>query len=612
MAMVFLTDRKLDNNQKQHNIKDTNLTLIPKSEEKKITLKAKPPFNIQGIGHQDFSILNDNPGPGTYNLEVDFIKPQINSNLNLHFLTKCPRFINNNNEREDSPGPGSYNLSDKPLLKKRLFNRPNSNFDKYNINSYSYIPSIPTKKQSMGYLENEEGELIQTISPPCEKYLNNNNGDKNYTINQDKNVMHSKGKNPIVKWNRMSAKNISLIKRDKSLINNINNMSINANKNSSKNESIGDMSKISKLETDISFIKNSKEKKKYEHRMIKMKDLMNDYKKKLNLSRFTVSKKEEIEPLDIERELEFLNYAENHKNNLKGLLYPINFNLIRYQSKPEKYQFFGSSVERGINKLPMTDRLLNPGPGTYFHDTLKNFKIKDKNKNKIKSTFSKSKRLEMILNKSSSIGPGSYNIENNDSYNKKKSFNKCGSFSCEKRFSNMLNDNSYSLNKKYIFPGPGDYDTVDLWKKNLKNEFYKQTFVNAEKEIKKRINQKLKEKKPDFNEYQNPGFINLIQTKVYSKINPYTSENTPFMSRSGRFTNIKECENNTNIGPGSYEVRQNLGNLYQNNINNAPFNSNQEKNICFSNNSNSSVSPLEYQKDSYFDWNKKSFNVMFV
>ena len=608
--MVFLTERKLDNNTKQHYIKDTNITLMPKSEEKKINLKTKPPFNIQGIGHQDFNIVNDNPGPGTYNLEVDFIKPQINSNLNLHFLTKCPRFINNNIEREESPGPGSYNLNDKPLFRKRLFNRPNSNFDKYNINSYSYIPSIPTKKQSKGYFENEDGDLIQTISPPCEKYLNNNNGNKNYSINQDKDVMHSKGTNPIVKCNRMSAKNIGLIKRNKSLINNINDMSINGNKNSSKNESIKDMSKISKLETDISFIKNSKGKKKYEHKMIKMKDLMNDYKKKLNFSHFTISKKEEMEPLDIERELEFLNYAENRKNNSKGILYPLNFNLIRYQSKPEKYQFFGSSVERGINKLPMTDRLLNPGPGTYFHDTLKNFKLKDKNK--IKSTFSKSKRLEMILNKSSSIGPGSYNIEKNDLYNKKKSFNKCGSFSCEKRFSNMLNDNSYSLNKKYISPGPGDYDTVDLWKKYLKKEFYKQTFVNAEKENKKLINQKIIEKKPDFNEYQNPEFINLIQTKVYSKINPYTSENTPFMSGLGRFTNNKESEKNTNIGPGSYEVRQNFGNLYQNNINNAPFNSNQEKNLYFSNNSNSSVSPLQYQKDSYFDWNKKSFNVMFV
>jgi len=50
-------------------------------------------------------------------------QPQINSNLNLHFLTKCPRFINNNIEREESPGPGSYNLNDKPLFRKRLFNK---------------------------------------------------------------------------------------------------------------------------------------------------------------------------------------------------------------------------------------------------------------------------------------------------------------------------------------------------------------------------------------------------------------------------------------------------------------------------------------------------------
>ena len=123
---------------------------------------------------------------------------------------------------------------------------------------------------------------------------------------------------------------------------------------------------------------------------------------------------------------------------------------------------------------------------------------------------------------------------------------------------------------------------------------------------------KIKEQKPDFNNYQNFKMINLIQTKVNSKINPYTSENIPFMSGIGRFTMNKEIRISKNRGPGSYEIIKNYDNSFNKKLNNAPFNSTQEKKISYLNRSNSCVSPADYQKNSYFEWNKKSFNVMFV
>ena len=255
----------------------------------------------------------------------------------------------------------------------------------------------------------------------------------------------------------------------------------------------------------------------------------------------------------------------------------------------------------------MTDRLLYPGPGSYFNEKLKNFKLN--NKNKINSTFSKSKRLEPFLYKSSSLGPGAYNILKNDII-KKKSFSNFGSFSCEKRFPDKEKERDENLNNNY--PGPGNYDSCNLWKKELKKEIKKQVFVNAEQELIKFNNKQLKEKMPDFNIYQNQGFINNIQTKIKSKINPYTSHISPFLSGRGRFSINKEAENNSHIGPGTYELSKNFVKSTQNNKNIAPFNTNAEKKLTYLNRANSCVSPGEYIKESYFNWNKKSFNIMFA
>ena len=184
MAMVFLTDRKINYNTKKYdNPFNNNLHLIQKIEEEKIIQQNKTPFNTQGKGHQNFNnILNNNPGPGAYNLENDIIKPQKNSNQNLNFLTNSPRF--NKIDLEDNPGPGSYNLYEKPLIKKRLLKRPNSNTSfKYNTNSITNISTIPAKRQLFGYLENEDGELVQAIDPLFEDCFS---GEKNNSVGPDR------------------------------------------------------------------------------------------------------------------------------------------------------------------------------------------------------------------------------------------------------------------------------------------------------------------------------------------------------------------------------------------------------------------------------------------
>ena len=617
MAMVFLTDRKMNSSyntqdssfQKQNNMNlSQSIKNIDSSINKEnIISRIKAPFNSQAKGHQFVKDINNYPGPGSYNLESDIIKPQLNASENMNFMANTPRFKNDNKLIGNNPGPGSYNINrgDKPLFQRRILhhmNSKNKSNNNYKYNSINSVSSIPSKNHNYGYLENEEGELIQAIVPMGENYFS---GEKNNSVGPGRYYIYFQEKNPIVKWNRMSARNLSF-SPDKNT----------SNKSKNKNESVYSInSDLSKVETDISFA--NKKENKFEYKKFKTKNLMDKYKKNLNssiINNHSNKKKEEADNIDIEKELEFLNSYEikNTKNIYPPLL---NYNQMRYQIKPPEQQFFGSTVERGITHIPFNEKLLYPGPGSYFHQTFRDFE-KRKNLKKNISTFAKSKRTDFILKKSTSaLGPGSYNITKIDSY-KKKSFNKFGNFSSEKRFPDIYkNYDDKGKNTADDSPGPGNYEIGNLWKKNLEKKQKKLIFVNVEREMKKHLEKKKKESKPDFNSYQNQKMINLIQTKINSKINPYSSKHNPFLSGLGRFKIENEQDLRTNVGPGRYNLSKNLGKDYSKSTIIAPFNSNQEKDKGYGsyiNENNVLVSPQEYQQDSYFDWNKKSFNIMFV
>ena len=264
--------------------------------------------------------------------------------------------------------------------------------------------------------------------------------------------------------------------------------------------------------------------------------------------------------------------------------------------------------------MRFTEKILYPGPGAYFNQTLKNFESRKKLK-KNNSTFAKSKRPDLFTKKSASdLGPGAYNITKIDPY-KKKSFNKFGNFSCEKRFPVVSKDSDNNNNNIDSTPGPGNYEIGNLWKKELEKKKKQTIFVNVEKDIKKNKDKKLKEANPDFNKYQNSKMIDIIQTNIKSKINPYSSKHNPFLSGLGRFKLESESEINPNLGPGRYNISKNILKDFSKSTVVAPFNSSQEKNNShgsYIQKSTSFISPQEYQQDSYFDWNKKSFNIMFV
>ena len=280
--MVFLTDRKLDNsiinnsNNNSSSFKDNAKVSTSQSNmniDNMISIpKIKVPFNSQSKGHIFLEKLNRNPGPGSYNIENNIIKPQLNALENMNFMVSTPRFTNQNKEMQGNPGPGSYNINDKSLFQKKLFNRPISNINKsmvnYKYNSINSVSSIPSKNHNYGYLENEEGELIQAIVPVSEDYFS---GEKNNSVGPGRYYIYYHEKNPIVKWNKMSER--ALDKGEKKL----------------KNESMYSInSDLSKVDTDISFVKNRDKDNKFEYKKFTTKNLMDKYKKNLNASNANV------------------------------------------------------------------------------------------------------------------------------------------------------------------------------------------------------------------------------------------------------------------------------------------------------------------------------------
>ena len=621
--MVFLSERFFSSNTNSN----TENNAINKEEESKEKEKQKQKyFNI--IGHIIYThnnirreltkpsfgtkekdlfnlIKNDTPGPGKYNILKNLKKISANKRKNISFLINSPRFENMNHESEFLPGPGSYNLSDcnvKLLLNKPINHKKFKNLKRNNFGSLNNINSIPVK-QHFGYFEDEEGKLTQIKDLNVEE-TNIEEKEKNNSVKYDKYKIIMKNQNPIVKWDKMSTRNLSP----------------NNNKNENSENIIQNLSKMSELDNDIS-VKNKNNYidifKNYRSKIIpKQLKLLSDIQKK-NKNQDNILYKEGesffIDKDDKNLIKNKISKIKIEKYNEKGNIYPINFSQIKRHPRHKEEFIFGSSLKRDLKDIN-NSQTLSPGPGAYFNDTYKLYFIKRKNiKNRNKKNIDTNKNENQKNNKSVSslslLGPCSYNIIKNTF--DKKSYNSIGSFSNEKRFYDY-SDNKDMKNEENITPGPGQYDFEIKYPKNFKKKIFIQKFVNSEIELKKIRNKRMKKINNDFNNYQSNSIINLIQSKIKRNINPYSSKRNPFLSGQARFS-YKEIKNNKNLGPGKYNIKDDS--LNKNIYNHAAFNSNQPREIYFSNiinNSNEDLSPASYQLNNYYSWDKKSFNIMFI
>ena len=218
MAMVFLSERMRPLNP----ISNKENNIINKEEEEKINESKKIIYNYNRLKKNIIKSLsetnikgkyNDTPGPGTYNIQN--IYTNTHNNKNISFLTNSPRFLNPNSETEFFPGPGSYNLSDnnnKLILKKPIYKIINNYNKLYNssFESSNNINNNPIKLHN-DLIEDEKEKLIQinNTDTNSKKSKTNEKNAKNNLIQPETNKFYMKNKNPMVEWNKMSARNLT-------------------------------------------------------------------------------------------------------------------------------------------------------------------------------------------------------------------------------------------------------------------------------------------------------------------------------------------------------------------------------------------------------------------
>ena len=616
MAMVNLSERPITclipkpEISKESNLKINNeINKSHLEKEKKEEIKQqKYPFNSNSPGHN--LIINKNismtPGPGTYEDVLSLKpKPPVSTLENNLFVSKSPRFQSVNLSEENYPGPGSYNISnifeEKKINKRKKINKqPYNNFSlKFNNCSFGSVSTIPTKEQKFGYLFDENGDLIIAEDPEKDEKFS---GKKNDCVGPGRyNPILLKENNQIVDWGKMSERILKINYIDDY------NQKYNNNKDDIFNFLYDDLSNISKEETESQSILNKKNKsilQKQKNLNFRKQNI--EFRNKLfHKNAITVLKKDKKTEEDEKKEMEDLYKERENKRK-----YPLNFNLLRYHYKPEKFQFFGSSSQRNYLSLINKDQNNNIGPGSYFNNNNNKNITKKLNKSKSQVNYKIDnekikKKIEenLFYRMNPLLGPGSYNLDNSMI---KKSFSNFQGFSSEKRDSIKINE---ELNK--LYPGPGYYSLLEQFddKKMKKNYINKAYYVNLNNSLKKNILGKNEEKKPDFNYYQNNKFLNNLQNNIESRINKYQNKIAPFSSMEKRFNN-EQLLNSCDLGPGKYNIQSFTNQRYSaNNIFKPPFNSSSERDFSVNDNN---IGPGRYDCDNYFNWNKKSFNIRFI
>ena len=299
----------------------------------------------------------------------------------------------------------------------------------------------------------------------------------------------------------------------------------------------------------------------------------------------------------------------------------------KYQliSKKHKKFNFGSNEKRTLNLLNKNTNK-NLGPGAYFKND--NYKKINKNilshfnktqkiisKNYIKKLLDSPKKIDNFFSKtetSPEIGPGKYEFRSQFEKEQKSS-----SGPYEKRFFNIIKKNSL---------GPGEYLPLNNWEKN-NNEIIMNQINNYKNRLKNNNKEEgrdyfiPKNDNPEVGTY-NPQIINSIEYNLIFHNNKISNLNAPFCTSEKKFAH-KYNSTPENLGPGSYlnnlniskkniinkEIKAKYNLLMKDIKKNKKIKALYDKN---KNKINSKIGPGTYNDFNYYDWNKRSFNILYI
>ena len=642
--------------------------------------KIKAPFGIRTKKTyiSDINIKELTPGPGTYEIKTDFIKNKFNTNKTSPddeiseneknkrlFISKKDR-LDKNQYETDVPGPGKY-FPDSNKKKFNIYNTlsKKSNWIKpektinYEPFSTSRILSIPSKGIDFGYEYNKKGVLILSEDPA--KHIKFS-GTKNNSVGPGQYNSETYDKKNtkigILDWNKsISTTHSKKLSEDKknNMSNNLTNLSQyessnyffcnNSTEPTTNNKSLSIVNFNKKNRTKNYFYNGwDMDRKYFEIKFSNNKIYKNDNFAKTinrsNISPFFKTDTKNTKPTET--------YNTNETDSRETDNY-FSTNYFTPKTISENYQFFGSTLSRGImypkvkisnnnkfeknslykNEIDKNEILLNTlNVSSGINSSIKNKNNNSKSENKKHKIIIKKidkgdfiKEISKSLKKehASNLGPGSYDpkylSKNNFSY-------EIGNFgSLERRFpfhKKTNQENGGVLSYLYL-ENWGPKQRTNYKKKVLPQNILKKANEGISKNKMNIFRDKIMEetrKQPPLGTYDVEK-VNTIESKVKKNV-ANASKNSPGFGTSGNRVLFEEQLKKDYTGNDDFiiegkgfiqkEKRQNyvpfLSNTRRDDIDN--FEKDRLTNI-----GGKIGGPGYYKTDSYFDWNKKSYNILF-
>ena len=603
MAMVFKSKKEITELTKKDLEHPGPGDYIPKTVYRRRFFKNKITPKINEI---NFHTNNNNPGPGYYfqneNKTIRDKKNEIISNKittlkktyedeleeknnntfeKLGFNIKSKRF---NMTKDEPPGPGKYFLDINKFYQTNFVNKIKEKYKLRRLNrnkpKLDLIPSIPSKDQQYGFNILKNGDLEHKKPPNFSQTFTGEKGDtvgpSYYDISKYKELYKTSPKWSISnKLNNKDSKSLSStnFSDNSKYLDNTSNLlsSITANKfYLDENKNVKEISKHNISCNSLGSFSNS-----YYLNRLKInegnKDIIKKYKNiDTNFKRIPFFRNEE---------------KEAHKKEMTKLFFKINDNpgpgayfngfknsSFNFKQIPESLQFFGSSAKRF--NYPIKEKTSNK---ENMHEEYKTKKYKEA----LIPFLTSDERFKISKDKALFPSPNDYSPKK---IKKSKSFSNFMNFgSSVARFSEIA-----ELKKKNAFPtpGPGLYNPEKI-----------KSHINTKKiMLTKDYNNKVCIFKNDLN-YD----LNTIAYKNYKKSNLTNLKTNSPLKKSHTNESIKSS-------PGFYYINKEY--KIQQII--PPFHSSANRTLTFHSFLKNRVGPGQYKKDSYFDWNKKSFNINYV